>query len=199
MKVIQYYLVPKSPWTYLGHERLMAIAERHGAQVQPRPFALAERVFQVSGGLPLPKRPPQRQAYRLVELRRWSDYLNLPLNLQPRYFPVDDSAACRMIILASQTQGDQAGNRLAGAFLKAVWAQDLNLADHDTLVSLADQQGLDGRALYDANQQAQATYDDYTQQAIDLQVFGAPWYVYNGEPFWGQDRLDFLDRALSQG
>lgn len=199
MKVIQYYLVPKSPWTYLGHERLMAIAERHGAQVQPRPFALAERVFQVSGGLPLPKRPPQRQAYRLVELRRWSDYLNLPLNLQPRYFPVDDSAACRMIILASQTQGDQAGNRLAGAFLKAVWAQDLNLADHDTLVSLADQQGLDGRALYDANQQAQVTYDDYTQQAIDLQVFGAPWYVYNGEPFWGQDRLDFLDRALSQG
>ena len=199
MKVIQYYLVPKSPWTYLGHERLMAIAERHGAQVQPRPFALAERVFQVSGGLPLPKRPPQRQAYRLVELRRWSDYLNLPLNLQPRYFPVDDSAACRMIILASQTQGDQAGNRLAGAFLKAVWAQDLNLADPDTLVSLADQQGLDGRALYDANQQAQATYDDYTQQAIDLQVFGAPWYVYNGEPFWGQDRLDFLDRALSQG
>jgi 2-hydroxychromene-2-carboxylate isomerase len=83
--------------------------------------------------------------------------------------------------------------------LKAVWAQDLNLADHDTLVSLADQQGLDGRALYDANQQAQVTYDDYTQQAIDLQVFGAPWYVYNGEPFWGQDRLDFLDRALSQG
>lgn len=199
MKVIQYYLVPKSPWTYLGHERLMAIAERHGAQVQPRPFALAERVFQVSGGLPLPKRPPQRQAYRLVELRRWSDYLNLPLNLQPRYFPVDDAAACRMIILASQTQGDQAGNRLAGAFLKAVWAQDLNLADPDTLVSLADQQGLDGRALYDANQQAQATYDDFTQQAIDLQVFGAPWYVYNGEPFWGQDRLDFLDRALSQG
>lgn len=197
MKIIHYYLVPKSPWTYLGHDRLMAIAQRHGAQVQPRPVALAEKIFQVSGGLPLPKRPPQRQAYRLVELQRWSDYLKLPLNLHPRFFPVDDSAASRMIILASQTEGDPAGNRLAGAFLRAVWAQELNLADPQVLIRLANEQQLDGQALYQQNEQMQGTFDDYTQQAIDLQVFGAPWYVYNGQPFWGQDRLDFLDRALA--
>jgi 2-hydroxychromene-2-carboxylate isomerase len=198
MKVIHYYMVPKSPWTYLGHDHLMDIARRHGAQVQPRPFALAERVFQVSGGLPLPKRSPQRQAYRLVELRRWSEYRNVPLTLHPRYFPVDDAAACRMIIMAAQTQGDQAANRLAGAFLRAVWAQELNLADADTLIRIADQQQLDGSTLYQNNQQAQPVFDDYTQQAIDQQVFGAPWYVYNGQPFWGQDRLDFLDRALAE-
>lgn len=197
MKIIHYYLVPKSPWTYLGHDRLMAIAQRHGAQVQPRPIALAEKIFQISGGLPLPKRPPQRQAYRLVELQRWSDYLKLPLNLHPRFFPVDDSAASRMIILASQTEGDPAANRLAGAFLRAVWAQELNLADPQVLIRLANEQQLDGQALYQQNEQMQATFDDYTQQAIDLQVFGAPWYVYNGQPFWGQDRLDFLDRALA--
>lgn len=197
MKIIHYYLVPKSPWTYLGHDRLMAIAQRHGAQVQPRPVALAEKIFQVSGGLPLPKRPPQRQAYRLVELQRWSDYLKLPLNLHPRFFPVDDSTASRMIILASQTEGDPAGNRLAGAFLRAVWAQELNLAVPQVLIRLANEQQLDGQALYQQNEQMQATFDDYTQQAIDQQVFGAPWYVYNGQPFWGQDRLDFLDRALA--
>jgi 2-hydroxychromene-2-carboxylate isomerase len=199
MKVIQYYLVPKSPWTYLGHDRLMAMAERHGVDVEPRPFALAEKVFQVSGGLPLPKRSPQRQAYRLVELQRWSDFLGVPLNRQPRFFPVDDAAASRMIILACQQHGNAAGNRLAGAYMRAVWAQELNVADPDTLITVANQEGLDGAALFNANDQAQAQFDSYTQQAIEQNVFGAPWYVYNGEPFWGQDRLDFLERALARG
>src|SRR5690606_759454 len=90
MRTVQYFLSPRSPWTYLGHDRLMKLAERHGVEVQPMPFDLSDKVFPISGGLPLPKRSPQRQAYRLIELRRWSSWLETPLVLQPRYFPVDD-------------------------------------------------------------------------------------------------------------
>lgn len=199
MKTIYYYLSPKSPWTYMGHDRLLAIATRHQAIVEPRPFGLTDTVFPQSGGLPLNKRPAQRQAYRLIELARWSDYLELPLTLHPAYFPVDDLAASLMIIGATRRDGNDAGNRLAGAFLRGVWAQEENLADPDTLVRLANQQGLNGQALYDQRTACMAIYDDYTQQAITGQVFGAPWYVYNKEPFWGQDRLDFLERALAKG
>ena len=199
MRTVQYFLSPRSPWTYLGHGRLMQIADRHGVDVQPLPFDLSEKVFPISGGLPLPKRPPQRQAYRLIELRRWSSWLDIPLVLQPRYFPVDDLAASLMVALCAERFGHQAANRLAGAFMAAVWAQERNIADPDTLQAIAAEQGLDGAMLYEERSAGQAAYDLNTARAIELQVFGAPWYVYNGEPFWGQDRLDFLDRALAAG
>lgn len=197
MKTVRYYLSPKSPWTYLGHERLLSIAARHGAIVEPRPFGLGETIFPVSGGLPLNKRAPQRQAYRLIELRRWSGYLDLPLNLHPKYFPVDDLAASWMIAATAHIQGNDSALRLAGAMMRAVWAEEGDISDPQTLVRLADESGLDGAALYAAREDGAALYDGYTQDALALQVFGAPWYEYEGESFWGQDRLDFLDRALA--
>ena len=86
-KVCQYFFSMHSPWAYLGHERFVAIARENGVQVEVRPLDLS-RVLAVSGGLPLAKRAPQRQAYRLVELKRWSNFLGLTLNLQPKVFPV---------------------------------------------------------------------------------------------------------------
>ena len=86
---IDYYFAPQSPWTYLGHLRFWDIARRQGAAIRVLPVDLPGKVFPSSGGLPLAKRAPQRQAYRLVELKRWSDYLHAPLNLEPNYYPVD--------------------------------------------------------------------------------------------------------------
>lgn len=198
MKKIEYYFSPPSPWSYMGHDRLMAIAARHGAQVEPRPFALGT-IFPKSGGLPLKQRAPQRQAYRLIELQRWSDYLELPLNVHPKFFPVADEPASLMIAAAINSDGNEAALRLMRAVYRAVWVEDRDIADRDTLVSLAQECQLDGEALYAARADAQERYDLYTQQASEHQVFGAPWYVYQGESFWGQDRLDFLDRALAKG
>lgn len=198
MKTIRYYLAPQSPWTYLGHERLLAIAERHGAAIEPRPIDLG-RVFPVSGGLPLGKRAPQRQAYRLVDLKRWAAFAGRPLNLHPGHFPVDGGDASKLIIAAELARGAKAATTLAGALLRAVWVEERDIADADTLRAIARESGFDGAALYEAREAATPTFDRYTQDAIEAQVFGVPWYEYGGEPFWGQDRLDFLDRALAAG
>ncbi|MFS8978560.1 2-hydroxychromene-2-carboxylate isomerase [Cupriavidus necator] len=199
-KLVDYYLTPQSPFVYLGHARFTTIAERHGAQVNLKPCDLG-KVFSVSGGVPLAQRPPQRQAYRLVELARWSEFLGVPLHPQPTYFPVSGDAASKLIIAAQLAHGTARAMQLTGAIGAAVWAQQRNIADAATLAQIADETGLDGASLLKASeaQGVQAAYAQNTQDAISAGVFGAPWYVHDGQPYWGQDRLDFLDRALAAG
>jgi len=196
---VEYFFTPVSPFTYLGHERFIAIAARHGASIEVKPVDLG-RVFPVSGGLPLKQRAPQRQAYRLVELARWSKHLGLPLNLQPRHFPVSPELASKWILAAQALQGTGSALKLTGALLRAVWAEERNIADADTLAAIVAEQGFDAKSLADraAETDIGERYDALTKEAIDRQVFGAPTYVYRDEPFWGQDRLDFLDRALAK-
>ena len=194
-KVIDYYFSLSSPWTYLGSARLSEIAKRHGAVVRHKPVNL-HAVFQATGGLPLSQRPPARQRYRLIELRRWREHLGVQLILEPRYFPVDATLAAHWVI-AAETQGADPGG-LAHAILRAVWAEDRNIADADTLAAIAQEYSYDAATIAaqaDA-QSTQAAFAALTQEAIDRDVFGAPTYIVDSEPFWGQDRLDFVDRGL---
>lgn len=194
-KVIDYYFTPTSPWSYLGHDRFAAIAKKHGASINVRPVDYG-KVFPVSGGLPLAKRAPQRQAYRLVELKRWRDHLGLPINFQPKFFPVSPEEAALAIVSAEIARGGEAALQLGGALLRACWVGEENISDVATVARIAAGLGL--APLDDAARNAaRVRYDAYTQEAIDRQVFGAPTYIYNGEMFWGQDRLDFVDRALA--
>ena len=197
-QTVDYYFAPQSPWAYLGHQRLRDVAKAAGASVRVLPVDLGGKVFPISGGLPLGQRAPQRQAYRLVELKRFSEHLNAPLNLHPRYFPVGGDDASRLIIAADLVHGGQASLDLAGAVLGAVWAQERNIADPAVLGQLLSEQGLSSQVQDKAqSQEVQERYEQYTRQAIDAGVFGAPSYVVQGEIFWGQDRLDFLQRRLS--
>jgi 2-hydroxychromene-2-carboxylate isomerase len=196
-KTIDYYMSISSPWSYLGHERFVALAKKHSADVNLRVVDLA-KVFPVSGGLPLPKRAPQRQAYRMFELKRWKAHLAIAFNPVPKFFPVKGDPAARMVI-AALPQGSERALALAGAYMRAAWAEERDVGDADTLEKVAAAQGFDGAKLL-ALSNAPATqqrYDEFTQHAVDQQVFGAPWYVYQGEPFWGQDRLSFLEKALA--
>ena len=196
---VDYYFAPPSPWTYLGHARLMEILRQRDCAVRVMPVDLGGKVFPISGGLPLGQRAPQRQAYRLVELRRFSEHLNAPLNLKPKYFPVSGDDSSRLIIAVDQHHGVDAAMRITGAVLAACWAQERNIADPKVLAELLAEQGLDAACLEKANSQSvQETYERYTEQAIAVGVFGAPSYVVDGEIFWGQDRLDFLDRRLAR-
>ncbi len=197
-KTIDYYFAPVSPWSYFGHDRLVALAGEHGAQVNPMPVDLG-RIFPVSGGLPLAKRAPQRQAYRLVELARWRDFLGTPFNAQPKYAASGGDLASKWII-AANALGTRAALALAGAIMRARWADERDIADAATLADIARSLALHAEALAAgaADAATGAQYDAHTQQAIDAQVFGVPWYVYRGQPFWGQDRLDFLDRELAK-
>ncbi len=195
-QTIDYYFAPNSPWAYLGHQRFADMARAAGASIRVLPVDLGQ-VFQVSGGLPLAKRAPQRQAYRLVELRRFSEFLGIPLTLQPRYFPVAADPAARLITAVDQLDGPEAAMRLTGATLAAVWAQERNIADDEVLAALLQEQGLPRQRLADSQQDAvQERYQARTRDAIEAGVFGSPTYVVDGEMFWGQDRLDFLARKL---
>jgi 2-hydroxychromene-2-carboxylate isomerase len=198
--VIEYFLAPQSPWTYLGHARLYALAQLYGAIIKIKPMDLGGKVFPVSGGLPLAQRPVQRQAYRLVELPRWAQYLGLPLHLKPQFFPVAADDAARMIIRVDTDYGVDAAMRFAHFVMAGVWAQQENIADGATLHRMLVQAGLtedQATRIQTSANEAQSLYELYTQQAIDAQVFGAPWYRIEGENFWGQDRLDFVERKLA--
>jgi carboxymethylenebutenolidase len=175
------------------------MVQRHGATVRVMPIDLGGKVFPISGGLPLGQRAPQRQAYRLLELQRFSQYLNVPLNIKPKYFPVGGDDSARLIIAADLAQGPQAAMQITGAILAACWAQERNMADDKVLTELLQEQNLPASLMAQSHSQAvQVRYEAYTQAAIDAGVFGAPSYVVEGEMFWGQDRLDFVERALAR-
>ncbi|NIA72331.1 2-hydroxychromene-2-carboxylate isomerase [Pelagibius litoralis] len=195
-KVIDYYMTLISPWAYLGSQRLADIAKRHGAEVRVLPVNYGE-VFPRTGGLPLAKRAPERQAYRMMELKRWRTYLDVPINLEPAYFPTPEAIAAGMVIAA----GDSGGRplELAQAFGRAIWEQERNIAHESTCREVAGETGHDGADLLArAQDPAMAQrHAEQTETSIARGVFGAPTYVYKDELFWGQDRLDFLDRALA--
>ncbi len=196
---IDYYYPPQSPWTYLGHRRLLEIATAAGATVRPKPVDFG-KVFAASGGLPLAKRPAQRQAYRLVELARFRDHLAVPLNLQPKFFPVAADRAALLIIAVDQLDGHAAALTLTGTVLGGVWADQRNIDDNADLAQMLAEHGLPARRIEDAlAPEVRARYDADTRQAIELGVFGAPTYAIDGELFWGQDRLDFVERRLARG
>jgi 2-hydroxychromene-2-carboxylate isomerase len=196
---IDYYFAPNSPWTYLGHARFAEIAKAAGAKVNVLPVDLGGKVFPVSGGLPLAKRAPQRQAYRLVELKRFSEYLHQPMNLQPAFFPVNADDAAQLIIAVDLNDGTDAALDLTGRILRAVWVEQRNIADAKDLATILAEAKLPARRLDDAmSQAAHERYEQDSLRAIEAGVFGAPSYVIDGEIFWGQDRLDFVQRRLAR-
>jgi len=194
---IDYYFTPQSPWTYFGHARFTQMADAAQATVRILPVDYGQ-IFPASGGLPLGKRAPQRQAYRLVELARFRDALGLPMNIQPRYFPVAGDDASRLITAVDLLDGTPAAMRLSGAIFAAVWEDELDIASTATLAALLERCGLKADRLdHSRTPQVQQAYQANTQAALEAGVFGAPSYVVDGEIFWGQDRLDFLQRRLN--
>jgi 2-hydroxychromene-2-carboxylate isomerase len=195
-KTVDYYFSVASPWAYLGSARFNGIVQRHRARVNVIPIELS-LIFAASGGKLYQDREPQRRNYRQVELSRWSRRLGIPLTLTPRYYPVDRRPASYLLIAAREF--DAPVLDLSHTILRAIWHEEKNIADWDTLRDLSDQLGIDGRALVEAAKSPTVAqqYERGTDQAIEAQVFGAPSYVVNGELFWGQDRLDFVDECLS--
>jgi 2-hydroxychromene-2-carboxylate isomerase len=150
-----------------------------------------------SGGRPFLERPPQRRSYRQLELGRWSRRLGVPLRLEPRFYPVDRQPASRLLIAARELGVDALA--LSYAVLRAIWAENRDIADWDVLAAIADESGVDGATLVAAAARparAEQLRRD-TERAIAAEVFGAPTYVIGGERFWGQDRLDFVAERLA--
>ena len=196
---VDYYMTPVSPFTYMGHERFRQICRQHGAQVNLRVMDLG-KVFPASGGLALKDRPPQRRAYRMMELKRWRDFLGVPLNLEPKFFPVPAEAAATLILAVLARHGVESALDVAGDCLRAIWAEDRDISARATLQEIVAARGLDADALLAQATSAEvaARYVMHSQEAIARGVFGSPTFVLRDELFWGQDRLDFLDRAFAR-
>ena len=199
MPTITYYMSLNSPWTYLGSARFAGMAKRHGCKVDIKPARFGE-IFSKTGGLPLPKRSAERRAYRMMELKRWRDQTKLPITLEPKYFPSDEAPGTRLVI-AAKLQGKDA-HALATEIGRALWEREENIAETGVLAAAAKRAGLDADAIEKAGPSAaelDKLHDQYTAEALEHGVFGAPSYVLESrEFFWGQDRLEFLDRALAK-
>ena len=199
MTTVEYYFSLNSPWTYLGSARLQAMAKAHNATVIAKPARFGA-IFEKTGGLPLPKRSPQRQAYRLMELKRWRDHLGIPIVIEPKRFPSDELAATRLLIAAILQGHDVLP--FAHELGRGLWELEKSLSDPADIADAAKRAGIDVakvRASALPDSELDAVWDRNTSEGIAKGVFGAPAYVLpGGEIFWGQDRLEFLDRALDQ-
>lgn len=195
--LIEYYYGMLSPFAFLGHQRFVEIADRHRKAILFKPSDFIDRIFARTGGLKLHDRAPARQAYRLQELARWSEHLGIPMNIRPKHFPVSDELAARFAIAVDQ-RGLSTGAFTHGV-LTAVWQQERDVSNSDTLVKIANGLDMPGEKLLEEakSPEALAALERNCDEAVARGVFGTPSYVYNGEIFWGQDRLDILERALS--
>ena len=199
MTTVDYYLSLNSPWTFLGSALFAEIARRNHVTVNVKPAKFGP-IFDQTGGLPLPKRSPERRAYRMMELKRWREVRGIPLTLVPKYSPCDDTAATRLVI-AARLRGEDA-LKLSLELGRAVWEREETLADAAVVSSAVERAGLDAAALRTgepSDAELDALHEQYTQEALAAGVFGAPSFVLpSGEIFWGQDRLELLERALKQ-
>lgn len=198
MPTIDYYMTCVSPWTYLGHRPIQQVAERHGATLVVKPVNLGE-MFKVSGQVALAERPAVRQRYRFIELQRFAEMRGRRLNPKPRFFPVNPTLADHTIIAILRSGGDPFA--YMDSVFSAVWADDKDIADEATVAGLLTAAGFDADAILARANDAEtaAIRARNTQDALEVDATGVPSYVLAGEPFWGQDRIDLLDRALSSG
>ena len=195
---VDYYFSFQSPWAYIGHDAFSQVARTYGLKVNYKPVVLVD-LFSETGGLPLMKRHPVRQRYRMVELQRWRDKRGLKFHLQPANWPFNARLADGVVIAAIEA-GLDPEPFMRRAFA-AVWEDQLKLTDPATLSKLADDSGLPGRQLVErsASEEISAAYERNRQEALAADVFGSPVYVLDGEVFWGQDRIELLADALKAG
>ena len=195
---VDYYFSLSSPWAYIGHKAFRDVVAAHNLAVNHKPVILVD-LFSETGGLPLVKRHPVRQRYRMVELQRWRDKRGLNFHLRPKYSPLNARLADGVVIAAIEAGHDP------DAFLRrafsAVWEDELDLADAATLAKIADAVGLPGKELVERSgmEAISVAYEKNRQDAIAADVFGSPVYVLDGEVFWGQDRIELLADALKSG
>jgi len=197
-QTINYYHFLISPFSYLAIERFNAIVDKHNLTVNYLPISVMD-VFGELSVLPPGKRHPSLQRMRMDELKRWSSFLGKPMNHTPAHFPVDQTLAAQMVFAAGGGNGNTDAGKLSDALLRAVWEEEKNIADEASLVAIADSVGLAGSELIETakDDQWSELYSSTTKNALEMGVVGSPSYQVGDELYWGQDRLDFLERGLA--
>lgn len=193
MAHIDYYFTPLSPFAYLAGDGLEKIAAKHGATIAYKPINFM-RAMDAMGGLPVPKRHPARQKYRLQELPRIAKRNGLPLNINPAHWPTNPVPATSAILAAAAHGGGDVG-KLSQRLLASCWAEEKDIGDPIVVTECLAECGFALTGL--EMSAAEARIEPLTDEAIARGVFGAPWYVVGDQDFWGQDRLAYLDDHLA--
>ena len=187
-----------SPWTFLGHKKVNEISNKNNCELDIMPVNYGE-IFPVSGGLPVHKRPLQRQKYRLQELKRWSEFLKIKLNPEPKHFPSRSLLPSKVIISVKILNFENV-NDIAYAIMEGLWIKELNIDDPKNLKKILTRfiKTADEVIDFSESKQVEKEMNEYTKEAIDLAVFGATTYIIDDQIYWGQDRLDFLERYIKR-
>ncbi len=196
MAHIDYYFATISPYTYFATDELEKIAEKHKATITYKPLDIVA-LFGRTGGVPPKDRHPNRIAYRAQDLVRGAERLELPFNVKPAFWPTN-MAPSSYAIIAAQNAGTGDAGALCRAFLKACWSEEKDIAQDDVIKDCLSQTGFDPSLADSGLLTGAETYARNLEDAVNANVFGAPFYVVNGEGFWGQDRLVDLDWHLSK-
>ncbi|ASM73210.1 MULTISPECIES: 2-hydroxychromene-2-carboxylate isomerase [Roseobacteraceae] len=196
MHQIDYFFSVLSPYTYLAGTRLEEIAAKHDATINYKPTDITA-LFGRTGGTPPKDRHPSRQEYRAQELVRQAKKLGMPFNLQPAHWPTNGAPASYAIIAAIHAGGGDVG-KLVHAFLRSVWADEKDIADDAVVRACLEEAGFSPSLADSGLLQGAETYATNLEEAANRGVFGAPFYIAQGDNrFWGQDRLDDLDLHLA--
>jgi len=195
MKVEYYYSVA-SPYAYLGVKKFQEIIKKYSLEVIEKPIDLVGTVFAETGGTPVPKRHPSRQQYRLVEIERFGNKLNININKQPKFFPPADPHKAALFTIASIKSGLSID--FGKEVLTKLWSEEKDISQDSVLEEVCNKFKLNFNEIKTAanSEEIKSIYLSNSNDAIAQGVFGAPSFIMNNELFWGQDRLDFLEDKI---
>jgi 2-hydroxychromene-2-carboxylate isomerase len=196
MAHIDLFFSTLSPYAYLAGTRAEEVAAKHGASITYKPFDI-QALFPRTGGTSPKDRHISRIEYRAQELVRQSRKTGLPLNLKPAHWPTNAAPSSYAIIAAQKADGGDMG-KLCHAFLRAVWAEEKDIAEDATVRACLEAAGFDPGLADSGLLVGAETYAANLEEAVERGVFGAPFYITDGGArFWGQDRIDDLDAHLA--
>ena len=196
MAHIDYFFATISPYTYLAGTRPAEIAAAHGATLTYKPLDIMG-LFARTGGVPPKDRHPNRQEYRLQDMRRRAARLGVPLNLKPVFWPTNPAPSSYAVIAAQAAGGGDLAALVAG-LTRACWSEDRDISQDEVIRDCLSAAGFDAD-LADKGMLASAeTYAANLEEAVNRGAFGAPFFITDGdERLWGEDRLDDLDAVLA--
>jgi 2-hydroxychromene-2-carboxylate isomerase len=194
---IQFYFDFASPYGYMAATKISALAAKHRRSVEWKPILLGV-VFKVTGGVPLPS-APLKGDYSRRDMERSARLANIQFKM-PSKFPIASQSPSR-VIYSLESQGPARQEQVALAFYRAYMVDDRDISSPDTTADIAASVGLDRQKVLDVigDPSMKEKLRAETEAAIGRGVFGSPYVIVDGEPFWGFDRLEHVDRWLQSG
>ena len=196
MPNIDYYLATISPNCYFAGTRPAEVAAKHGYSITYKPLDIMA-LFGRTGGTPPGQRHVSRQEYRLIEIERTAELLGISVNVKPAFWPTNPAPSSYAVIAAQAAGGGDVG-ALVAEITAACWRDEKNIAEDDVIKSCLEAAGFDPSLADSGLLSGAQAYEANLEDAVNAGVFGAPFFVTDdGARFWGQDRIDALDRHLA--